>query len=169
MQELAENGHAVSPLSTRLTRFTPSAKESKTLNQVKGPAIIISASGMATGGRILHHLKHRLPDPKNTVLFVGYQSEGTRGRRILDGEKQIRIHGQFFDVKAELVTVSGFSAHADWTELLKWMDGFTAPPAQTLLVHGEEKALEAMRVRLTERKWPVYVPKHLETVTLAEG
>ncbi len=169
MQQIEEEGHTVSPLSTRLTRFTASTNESKALNSLKGPAIIISASGMATGGRVLHHLKQRLPDARNTVLFVGYQSEGTRGRRLLDGEKSVRMLGQMVDVRANIVSISGFSAHADWTEMLRWMDGFTTPPAQTLLVHGEEKSLEAMRVRLQQRNWPVWVPKHLETVSLAGG
>jgi metallo-beta-lactamase family protein len=122
-----------SPLATRRTQFVRSASQSKQLNAVKGPGIIISASGMATGGRVLHHLKHRLPRESNTVLFVGYQAVGTRGRRMLEGEKEIRIHGEMVPVRAALVQVSGFSAHADWQETLAWMDGFTAPPKQTLI------------------------------------
>lgn len=157
------------PLATRRTRFVSSQKDSKGLNQFKGPGVILSASGMATGGRILHHLKHRLGDPRNTILFVGYQGEGTRGRRLVEGEKSIRIHGQMVDVRAEIQTLSGFSAHADWQEMLTWMNGFTSPPRQTLLVHGEEKALAAMKTRVEQRGWPVYVPKHLETVELAKA
>jgi metallo-beta-lactamase family protein len=101
------------------------------------------------------------------VLFVGYQSEGTRGRRLLEGEPQIKIHGQLVPVKARLAQVSGFSAHADWKEVLRWMDGFTSKPKQTLLVHGEEKALAAMKQRLDQRGWPAAIPSHLETVELA--
>jgi metallo-beta-lactamase family protein len=166
MNALIKRGE--SPLATRRTHFITSPNESKRLNQLEGPGIIISASGMATGGRILHHLKNRLPDPRNTVLFVGYQSEGSRGRRMLDGEKEIKIHGQFVRVEAEIRTVSGFSAHADWTETLRWMDGFEAPPRQTLLVHGEPSALEALKGRVEARGWPAYVPEHLEKVELAE-
>lgn len=165
MQSLIDRG--VSPLATRRTQFTPSPEQSKQLNRFKGPGIIISASGMATGGRILHHLKQRLPNPENSVLFVGYQSEGTRGRRMLDGETEIRIHGQMVPVRAQLLQVSGFSAHADWEEMLRWMDGFTSPPKQTLLVHGETRALEALRARVSAKGWKTYVPKHLERVELA--
>ncbi|AGC46137.1 hypothetical protein MYSTI_04848 [Myxococcus stipitatus DSM 14675] len=164
MKSLVERG--VSPLATKRTRFVTSARESKALNQVQGPAVIISASGMATGGRVLHHLKHRLPDARNTVLFVGYQSVGSRGRRLLDGEKEARIHGQLVPVAAEIRTVSGFSAHADWTETMRWMEGFDSPPRQTLLVHGEPEALEALRRRVQSRGWSAYVPGYLEKVEL---
>lgn len=166
MRNISHNGE--SPLRTEQTRFVTAAKESKALNGLKGPGMIISASGMATGGRILHHLKHRLPDRKNTILFVGYQSEGTRGRRLLDGEKQIKVHGQFVEARAHIMKVSGFSAHADWTEMLKWMDGFKHPPKQVLLVHGEPQALEAMRQKVLARGWPADVPEHLETVELVK-
>jgi len=107
MRKIADGG--VSPLATKNTSFVTAQQESKALNQFKGPGIIMSASGMATAGRIVHHLKHRLPNPSNTVLFVGYQAEGTRGRRLLDGEKQVKIHGQFTEVKARILNVSGFS------------------------------------------------------------
>jgi metallo-beta-lactamase family protein len=155
------------PLATARTRFVTSVQESKSLNAIPGPGIIISASGMATGGRILHHLKHRLPRPESTVLFVGYQARGTRGRRLLDGEEQVKIHGQFVPVRAHIAQLSGFSAHADQGELLRWLDGFRQPPRQTLLVHGEPPALEALRSRLAQRGWPVAVPGHLEPVTIA--
>ena len=156
----------ISPLKSRHTHFVNSVEESKRLNELTGPAIIISASGMATGGRILHHLKHHLSDPNSTVLLVGYQAEGTRGRRLLEGEKAIRIHGEMVEVKAKVITVSGFSAHGDWRELLRWADGFRAPPKQTFLVHGEAPALEALQNRLAQRGWPVHVAAHLETVQL---
>jgi metallo-beta-lactamase family protein len=155
------------PLATRRTRFVTSPLESKRLNELEGPGIIISASGMATGGRVLHHLKHRLPDARNTVLFVGYQSEGTRGRRLLDGEKELKLHGQMIPVAADIRVVTGFSAHADWTETLRWMKGFESPPRQTLLVHGEAAALEGLRQRVEAQGWKAHVPRHMEQVELA--
>jgi metallo-beta-lactamase family protein len=165
MKELVERGKT--PLATRRTRFVTSPNDSKRLNLLEGPGIIISASGMATGGRVLHHLKHRLPDPRNTVLFVGYQSEGTRGRRLLDGEKELKIHGQMIPVEADIRVVSGFSAHADWTETLRWMEGFETPPRQTLLVHGEPSALQALKKRVEAKGWKAAVPQYLERVELA--
>jgi metallo-beta-lactamase family protein len=167
MRRLVNEGKT--PLQTRHTRFIASTNESKQLNHFKGPGIIISASGMATGGRILHHLKHRVSDPKNTVVFVGYQSAGTRGRRMLDGEPTVRIHGQEVPVRAHLTQISGFSAHADWSETLRWMDGFTTPPKQVLLVHGEDSALSALKARVEARGWPTAIPRHLERVELVRA
>jgi metallo-beta-lactamase family protein len=155
------------PLSPGRTHFVNSVEDSKRLNRAPGPGIIISASGMATGGRVLHHLKHRLPEERNTVLFVGYQAEGTRGRRMLNGEREIKIHGEDVPVRAELRTVSGFSAHADSTEMLRWMQGFKVPPHQTLLVHGEPASLMALASRVSESGWPVQIPHHLEKIELA--
>jgi metallo-beta-lactamase family protein len=155
------------PLATKRTRFVTSPNESKRINMIEGPGIIISASGMATGGRVLHHMKNRLPDPRNTVLFVGYQSEGTRGRRLLNGEKELKIHGQMIPVEADIRVVSGFSAHADWTETLRWMEGFESPPRQTLLVHGEPSALQALKNRVEAKGWKAAVPRYLEKVELA--
>ncbi len=165
MKALVERGKT--PLATRRTRFVTSPNDSKRLNLLEGPGIIISASGMATGGRVLHHLKHRLPDARNMVLFVGYQSEGTRGRRLVDGEKEIKIHGQMIPVEAEIRVVSGFSAHADWTETLRWMEGFESPPRQTLLVHGEPAALQALQARVEAKGWKTAVPHYLDRVELA--
>ncbi len=167
MKKLVIDGKT--PLQTRHTRFVVAANESKQLNHFKGPGIIISASGMATGGRILHHLKHRVSDPKNTIVFVGYQSVGTRGRRMLDGEPTIRLHGQEIPVRAQLTQISGFSAHADWTEMLRWMDGFTTPPKQVLLVHGEDSALAALKTRVEAKGWPTSIPRHLEKVELVRA
>lgn len=167
MRTVIDEGHE--PLRTPRTRFVTSRKESQTINAVRGPAIIVSASGMATGGRVLHHLKHRLPDERSTILFVGYQSEGTRGQRLVSGEKQVKILGELVDVRARVANISGFSAHADWHEMLRWMDGFTTPPKQTLLVHGETSALEALRQRVAARGWPVAVPGQGETVELVKA
>lgn len=162
---LMESGN--SPLATVQTRFVNSVKESKGINELKGPGVIISASGMATGGRILHHLEHRLPRAETTVLLVGYQAEGTRGRRLLDGAAQVKIHGELVDVRAEIIQLTGFSAHADQHELLRWLEGFAPPPKQTLLVHGEPTALKTLEARVAAKGWNVAVPKHLEELTLA--
>lgn len=152
------------PLYPARVRFTRALEESKAIAQHRGPGLIISASGMATGGRVLHHLAQRLPYAENTILFVGYQSSGTRGRRMQNGEKFIRIHGGDVAVRARIRTVSGFSAHADFTEMLRWMDGFQSPPGRIFLTHGEWSAMCAMRDRLAERNWPAETPDHGETV-----
>ena len=108
------------------------------------PAIVISASGMATGGRVLHHLKAALPDARNTVLFAGYQAAGTRGRQLVDGEKSVKIHGETIPVHARIELVESMSAHADSNEILHWLGGFTRPPQLTFIVHGEPAAMEAL-------------------------
>jgi metallo-beta-lactamase family protein len=154
------------PMTPRRTHFVNSVQDSRRLNDLEGPGIIISASGMATGGRVLHHLKHRLPDARNTILFVGYQSPGTRGRRMLDGEPEIKIHGEMVPVRAELRAVSGFSAHADSAGLLRWIQGIRSPPRNTLLVHGEPMALQAMKLKLEERGWNAHAPAHNDLVSL---
>lgn len=146
--------------------FARSVEQSKAINRLGGPLIIISASGMATGGRVLHHLKRRLPEADTTVLFVGYQAVGTRGRRLLDGEERIRIHGADVPVRAAIGQIYGFSAHADYDETDAWLAGMGAPPKRTFLVHGEPEALEATRKRLTERGWNITVPEHLQRIEL---
>jgi len=131
------------------------------------PAIIISASGMATGGRVLHHLKVALPDARNTVLFVGYQAEGTRGRQLVDGEKVVKIHGEMIPVHAEIALVESMSAHADSDEILRWLGGFTRPPRLTFIVHGEPVAMEALAASIHGRLgWATKMPDHGETVVL---
>jgi metallo-beta-lactamase family protein len=121
---------------------------------------------MATGGRVLHHLARRLPDPTTTVLLVGFQAAGTRGARLQAGEPFVRIHGEEIPVKARVATISGFSAHADEGELVRWLGGFPAPPKRTFLVHGEPTALAAAKARMDKLGWPAHVPGHLETVEL---
>ena len=125
------------PLNCREVNFVRSAELSKTLNGMRYPMIVIASSGMATGGRILHHLAHRLPDSRNTVLFVGYQAEGTRGRSLLEGARQLKIHGQMVDVRAEIKMLGQFSAHADYSEILRWLGSFKQAPKGVFIVHGE--------------------------------
>jgi metallo-beta-lactamase family protein len=131
------------------------------------PAIVISASGMATGGRVLHHLKATLPDAKNTVLFVGYQAAGTRGRHLVDGDKTVKIHGEIIPVQARIELVESMSAHADADEILRWLRGFTRPPQLTFIVHGEPSAMEALSATIeTTLGWKTKRPAHGETVEL---
>lgn len=161
----------VCPLRCRETHFVQGVEDSKQLNTMPGPAVIISASGMCTGGRILHHMKWRLPDRRNAVLFVGYQAEGTRGRLLLDGAKRIRIHGQEVPVRARIASVDALSGHADRDELLRWLGGrrwdtTPHPPRQTFIVHGEPEASEALAGALRDRGWDVTVPYLGATLTL---
>jgi len=153
---------------TERFRTISTAAESKQLTQSKMPAIIISASGMATGGRVLHHLKAALPDSRNTVLFVGYQAAGTRGRQLVDGDKTVKIHGEMIPVQAQIALVESMSAHADSNEILRWLGGFTQPPRLTFIVHGEPPAMEALSgAILAKLGWNTKMPSHGETVELA--
>ena len=141
--------------------------QSRAINDVRSKAVIISASGMATGGRILHHLEQRLPHRENTILFVGYQAEGTRGRSILEGQPQIKIHGKFVPVKARVEHISGFSGHADYNEILAWLMGFNRPPDLTFLVHGENNSSEALAHQIREQfGWNVVIPSFGQTFEL---
>lgn len=145
-------------------------EQSRTLNELKGKAIIISASGMATGGRVLHHLFHHLPNEKNGVIFVGYQAEGTRGRRLVNGEPEVRIYGQQVPVKAKIYSVEGLSAHADQNELMEWAEGFNEKPKYAFVVHGEEKSAEVLAHKLKEELgWNSIIPIYLESFMLFEG
>lgn len=144
-----------------------SAQESKDLTRSKNPAIIISSSGMATGGRVLHHLRACLPDPRNTVLLVGFQAEGTRGRRLLNGEKTIRIHGFDVPVAAQVERIDSMSAHADSAEIMRWLRGFKAPPRRTFLVHGEPVPMDTLAAAIVkELGWNVHAPNWQEQVVL---
>jgi metallo-beta-lactamase family protein len=147
--------------------FCRNRDQSKALNEVKKPAIIISASGMATGGRILHHLKHRLPHPHDTLLFIGYQALGTRGRAILEGTPTVKIHGDHIPVKATVESISGFSAHGDYNEILAWLVGFNRPPQKTFIVHGEPAASASLAEKIRQKLgWNVVVPKFMESFDL---
>lgn len=148
------------PLRCRDTHFIQSVEESKQLNTRPGPAIIISASGMCTGGRIKHHLKWRLPDPRNVVLFVGYQAEGTRGRWLLNGAKSTRIHGEQFPVRARIASLHALSGHADHQELMRWLGQFKQPPGQTFIVHGEPEASLALQDGINQQlNWKTIIPE----------
>jgi metallo-beta-lactamase family protein len=155
------------PLRTRRIEFCRTMEESKRLNDLPGPIIIISASGMATGGRILHHLQHRLPDPRTTVLLVGFQAAGTRGRALQDGAKTIKMLGQQVPVRAHVEMIHGLSAHADQEELLRWLGGFTRPPRTTYLVHGEPEAARALEQAIAARYgWTVRVAQDGQRVDI---
>jgi len=142
-------------------------EDSKRLNALTEPAIIVSSSGMMTGGRILHHLKAYLPDQKSTIVITGFQAAGTRGRAILDGAKAIKIHGVPVAINSEVEFIEALSAHADWKGIMRWLKGFETPPDKTFLVHGEPKSLEALKSHIEkELKWKVVIPKYLEKIEL---
>jgi metallo-beta-lactamase family protein len=142
--------------------------QSKELNVRKGPMIVISGSGMAQGGRIVHHLLQRLGDPSTIVVFTGFQAQGTLGRRILEGEPEVEIFGRPVQVRARVEKLNSLSAHADQAEIIRWLKGFKRPPKQTFLVHGEPPAQLALKEKIAaELGWEVAIPKHLEERTLA--
>jgi metallo-beta-lactamase family protein len=151
-----------------IATFVRSTEESKALTANPMPKIIISASGMATGGRVLHHLKRYLPDRKNTVLFAGFQPAGTRGAAMLSGAQSVRIHGQEIPVLAEVDNLSMLSAHADADEIMRWCRGFRAPPRTTFVTHGEPRPAQALSLRIEqEMGWLCKVPGHLEAFDLS--
>jgi metallo-beta-lactamase family protein len=166
-EDLGPARHAMKAFYTTRMTTVASVQESKDLTAARTPAIVIASSGMATGGRVLHHLAAALPDPRNTVLFVGYQAAGTRGRTLCDGAKQVKLHGQFVPVAARIERIDSMSAHADAGEIIRWLAGFSRPPSMTYLVHGEPAPLLALATRITgDRQWPVHVPRYLERVDL---
>lgn len=155
------------PLNLHEVHMTRSVEESKKINDVVAPCIIVSASGMASGGRILHHLEHRLPDSRSTVLLVGYQGEGTRGRQLLEGAKYLSLFGESVPVKAQIVEIGQLSAHAGRSELLRWLSGFQAPPKQTFLVHGEPPALNSLHDAVKGKfGWNVTIPDYEQSFDL---
>ena len=129
--------------------YVTEVEQSKALDSSPMPKIIVSASGMATGGRVIHHLKHYLPDPRSTVLFAGFQAEGTRGAAMLDGAATVKIHGGYVPVRAEIDSLPMLSAHADADEILRWLRGFERAP-ETFIVHGEPGAADALRLRIKD-------------------
>ncbi len=149
-----------------IAEYTHTTQESKALdgNHNSMPRVIISASGMATGGRILHHLKHYIGDARNTILLAGYQAEGTRGDRLMRGEKEIKIHGQMWPVRAEIIQLDNMSAHADSAEILSWLKHFTSPPRKTFVTHGSPASAESLKQKIEDAfGWEVTVPAYLQT------
>ena len=163
----ARQERQVAAFATERFRTISSPAESKQLTASKQPAIIISSSGMATGGRVLHHLKAALPDPRNTIVFAGFQAEGTRGRQLADGASTVKIHGQTIPVHAHIAKVESMSAHADSQEIVRWLGGFKRPPTMTFLVHGELDAMTALQAAITAKLgWPTLMPQHEQSVPL---
>jgi metallo-beta-lactamase family protein len=147
--------------------FCRKRQQSKVINKIERHAIIISASGMAVGGRILHHLQMRLPEKNNTLLLIGYQAEGTRGRSIMDKKPTVKIYGEEVPVNCHVENIDAFSGHADYTEILAWLMGFNRPPEKTFIVHGESDASESLaeKIRL-QFGWDVVVPGYRQTFDL---
>jgi metallo-beta-lactamase family protein len=158
------------PLAMMTVHLARTAADSKKINDMKNPCIIISASGMATGGRVLHHLVQRLPDARNAVLLCGYQADGTNGRLMQDGAKTLRLIGQQVAVNAEIVDMKQYSAHAGQSELVRWISGFAVPPKQTYLVHGEPAAASAFQKVLNARPgWNSTVAQYKQAVDLPQS
>ena len=152
-----------------IATYTRKVEKSKAIYNKNNnmPKIIISASGMATGGRVLHHLKHYIGDERNTVLLAGFQAGGTRGDRLARGEKEIKIHGQMFPVKAQIEKLDNMSAHADYGEILNWMENFNNPPRKVFVVHGEASAAQSMKDRIEKKfGWQADVPEYAQTEEL---
>jgi metallo-beta-lactamase family protein len=155
------------PLDAHTVHYMRTVEDSKKINDVRTPAIIISASGMATGGRVLHHIARLAPDRKNAILLAGYQAEGTRGRALEEGAKTVRIHGEDVPVGAEVINLRQFSAHAGQSELLRWLTALPVPPRQTYLTHGEPQASAALKAKIESAfHWRVALPQYLQTVDL---
>ncbi len=162
--DLGPDGSAFDPGDLREAR---TAEESRRLDDPHRPCVIISASGMATGGRVVHHLKRLLPDRRNAVVLVGYQAEGTRGRDLAEGARQLKMHGSYVPVRAEVVTIGAFSVHADADELVGWLSRTPRPPQAVYVVHGEAGASQALADRITaELGWLAVVPRLGERVQL---
>ena len=153
------------PMYTQRVQFCRTVEESKAINAHRFPSIIISANGMATGGRILHHLAQRVTDERNAVVFVGFQAMGTRGRTLSEGARQVRIFGQDYPVRASVHVIDSFSAHADYSEILRWLAGFKRAPRKMFLVHGEPKAIEAMKDHILSayKAWKVEIPSYRQS------
>ena len=155
------------PLSMKQFHLTRTVQESKAINNVRTPCIIIAGSGMATGGRVLHHLAQRLGDARNCVIFGGFQAEGTRGRALLEGARSLSLFGKVVPVKAEIIEMGQFSAHAGKSELLRWLTRLQAAPKQVYLTHGEPTAAQMLQQAVEEKfRWNCAAAKYLDTVSL---
>jgi metallo-beta-lactamase family protein len=148
-------------------RIVQSEEESRAINNVKESCIIVAGSGMVTGGRVKHHIVNNITRAESTILFIGYQAEGTPGRILLDGAQEIRLLGQIYPVKAHIEKIDGFSAHADRDGLLAWLSAIRVPPRCVFVTHGEEKAAASFAKILNERTgWTTKVPRYKDTVKL---
>jgi metallo-beta-lactamase family protein len=148
------------------TVIVRTVEESKRLNSLKYPSIIVSASGMATGGRVLHHLKAYAPDARNTILFAGFQAAGTRGAALVGGATSVKIHGAYVPVRAEVINLESLSAHADREQLLGWLDAQKSPK-RVFVTHGEPAAADALRLAIEERHgWQCTVPDYRDSFGL---
>jgi metallo-beta-lactamase family protein len=157
----------VSAFATTRMTMVASPQQSADVIASRQPAIVIASSGMATGGRVLRHLAATISSPANTVMFVGYQAAGTRGRLLVDGAREIKLLGRLYPVAAHIERIDSMSAHADYSEIMRWLSGFTRPPQMTYLVHGDAAALQALAARITaEKHWPVHIAAHLERVEI---
>ena len=164
---LLRHGYSELQAAFQMPRYVRDVQESKSLDISPMPKIIISASGMATGGRVLHHLKHYAPDPRSSILFAGYQAAGTRGATMVSGASKVKIHGQYIPIRAEVHNLSMLSAHADTDEIMRWLGGFETAPSHCFLNHGEPQAADTLRLRIKdEMGWKVQVVEHLEEFSL---
>ena len=166
-EEMRPTEKKVSTFATTHFQTVVSPQQSMALTASRKPAVVISSSGMATGGRVLHHMAAALPDERNTVLFVGFQAEGTRGRQLVDGAREVRIHGQSIAVNARIAKIDSMSAHADRGEILRWLGTFPQPPARLCLVHGETGPMDSLKQKIeSELRWNVHTPQHQERLTI---
>jgi metallo-beta-lactamase family protein len=166
-QPMANAARALSIFATAKLRVISAIPESRKVQESDEPSIVISSSGMATGGRVLHHLRRALPDPKHTVMFAGFQAEGTRGRQLLEGAHFTKIHGEEVPVRARITKVDSMSAHADTNEIMRWLREFKRPPAVTCLVHGEPAPMDTLKARIEkELGWTVRTPGYQEKMEL---
>ena len=150
-----------------IAHYTPTVQESKNLDSVTPPAIIIAGSGMVSGGRVVHHLKHFISDPKNTIVLLGFQAQGADGRKLVDGDQEIRIQGSLFTVKATVKSINTLSAHADSKELVEWLGHFKTAPKKVFLTHGELEAARSLKKKIEDRfGWSVVIPKYEESFEL---
>jgi len=160
--------HTPTPLATHSMMACTTREDSKRLNNAEGARVIIAASGMMNGGRVLHHALRLLPDENATVVFVGYQAAGTLGRRVSDGETRVKVFGQWIDVRCHVEKIGGFSAHADWKEAIRWLEGMPSAPKRVFVTHGEPDAAQAMAGHIRDRfGWTIEVPQYGEKFELA--
>jgi metallo-beta-lactamase family protein len=150
-----------------VAEYIQTQEQSRALNPNRVPCVILSASGMMTGGRILHHLKNYAPDRRNTIVLTGYQAEGTRGDTLARGEKQLKIHGEMVQVNAEVASLPNLSAHADYSEMTQWLRHFRQPPLKTFINHGNIESSEGFKQHLeSELGWQCQIPQYLEKIQL---